>query len=211
VDDPAKPFVVLLGGAKLTTKLPTLEKLLPVADTVLIGGGMANAFLRAKGYRIGRSRVLPQDLRRAKVLVKKRKILVPSDVIAASALDAEAKVRVARADDVRADEYIVDIGPETIRRFAGRIKEAKTIAWNGPVGLYEVKKFSHGSVILGRVIASRSSGVAYGVVGGGDTLPCLERTGMAEFVDHVSTGGGAMLEFLAGKTLPGVEPLVAER
>lgn len=205
---PKRPYVVLLGGAKLSGKLPTLTRLLKTADSVLVGGGMANAFIRAKGHSIGRSFVAPEDLRKARALVKNRKIVIPVDVVVTDRLDAKGYAKVVRIDGVRSDEYVVDIGPETIRKFSGRIKEARTIAWNGPVGLYEIDKFSHGSVILARVVASRSSGSAFGVVGGGDTIPCLERTGMADYVDHISTGGGAMLDLLAGKTLPGIEPLI---
>ncbi|KPJ85315.1 hypothetical protein AMJ57_03455 [Parcubacteria bacterium SG8_24] len=210
LQEPRRPFVVLMGGAKLTTKLPTMQRLLKVADSILVGGGMANGFFRAKGLSIGRSAVSPVDVRLAKPLVSKRKIVLPTDVLVADELSNEAKVRVTSPDDIRDDEYVVDVGTQTVRQFADILKGAQTIVWNGPVGMFEVRKFSHGSIILGRVIASRSSGKAFGVVGGGDTIPCLEQTGMAEYVDHVSTGGGAMLEFLAGKELPGITPLVRD-
>lgn len=207
---PKKPFVVLMGGAKISSKLPTLKKLLSVADTVMVGGGMANNFFKAMGYGVGRSLVSPADIALAKGLLAKhkKKLLLPLDVLVATRLDDKAEPRYCHPSMIRKDEHVVDLGAETIREWAALIKRAKTIVWNGPVGLFEVKKFSHGSVSLGRIVAARSTGKAFGVVGGGETVQCLMKTGMAEFVDHVSTGGGAMLEFLAGKTLPGIKPLM---
>jgi phosphoglycerate kinase len=205
---PANPFVVLMGGAKISSKLSTLQSLLKVANTIMIGGGMANSFFRAKGLSTGKSFVERTDVIMAKRLLRKRKIVLPVDVLAATSMTAKAKVRVTAPDDVREDEYVLDIGPKTVLDYARRVKEAQTIAWNGPMGLFEVKKFSHGTIALGRFVAARSSGRAFGVVGGGETVAALELTGMAEHVDHVSTGGGAMLEFLTGKTLPGIKPLI---
>lgn len=207
---PKRPFVVLMGGAKISSKLPTLKKLLSVADTVLVGGGMANNFFRAKGLSMGKSLVAPDDVKLAKGLLAKhsKKLHLPKDLLCTTRLDDKAEPRYCRPEDIAKDEHVVDLGAETIREWAAIIKTAKTIVWNGPVGLFEVKKFSHGSVSLGRVVAARSTGKAFGVVGGGETVQCLARTGMAEYVDHVSTGGGAMLEFLAGKTLPAIKPLM---
>ncbi len=211
IDKPEKPFIVLMGGAKISSKLPTMEALLKSADKILVGGGMANSFFRAKGLSTGKSEVGRADVIKARKLAKKKKIVLPVDVLAATSLTEKAKARFTTPDDVKANEYVVDIGPETVRLYATYVKEAKTIAWNGPMGMFEVKKFSHGTVSLGRIVASRSSGQAFGVVGGGETIVALELTGMSEFVDHISTGGGAMLEFLAGKTLPGIAPLMAGR
>lgn len=208
MEKPEKPFVVLMGGAKISSKLPTMETLLKVADKVMVGGGMANSFFRAKGLSTGKSEVSRADVVGARKLMKKKNLVLPVDVLAATSLNEKANVRVTTPCDVKDNEYIIDIGPETVRMYASYVKEAMTIAWNGPMGLFEVKKFSHGTIALGRFIASRSSGPSYGVVGGGETIVALELTGMSEFVDHVSTGGGAMLEFLAGKTLPGIEPLM---
>jgi phosphoglycerate kinase len=205
---PAKPFVVLLGGAKISSKLPTLQNLLKVADEILIGGGMANSFFRAKGFSTGRSEVSRDDVLRAKKLLNKKKIVLPVDVVAATSMTQQSNVRVVKPNEVREDEYILDIGPRTVLDFAERIKRAQTIAWNGPMGLFEVKKFSHATIALGRMVAARSSGRAFGVVGGGETILALEQTKMSEYVDHVSTGGGAMLEYLVGKTLPGIKPLL---
>jgi len=207
---PKRPFVALVGGAKISSKLPTLKKLLSICDTVMVGGGMANNFFRAMGYGMGKSLVAPEDVKMAKGLLARHKhvLLLPKDVLVAKRLDDKAEPRYCKPEEVGPDEHVVDVGAETVRAWAAVIKKAKTIVWNGPVGLFEVKKFSHGSVSLGRMIAARSSGRAFGVVGGGETVQCLERTGMAEYVDHVSTGGGAMLEYLAGKTLPGIKPLL---
>jgi phosphoglycerate kinase len=205
---PKKPFYVLMGGAKISSKMPTLEKMLRVASKVFIGGGMANNFFKAQGCEVGRSLVSPEDVKLAKKLLKNKKLVVPKDVLAATSLKDSANVRVCLPSEVKKTEYIVDIGTRTMREFALELKQAQTLVWNGPVGLFEVKKFSHGSVILGRVIAARSKGRAFGVVGGGETIACLEKTGMSEFVDHVSTGGGAMLDYLSGKVLPGIKPLL---
>jgi len=208
LEKPLKPFIVLMGGAKISSKLSTMEKMLKIADKVLVGGGMANSFFRAKGLPTGKSEVSRDEVVSARKLLKKKGLVLPVDVLAASSLSEKSNVRVARPEDVKTNEYIVDIGPDTVRLYASYVKEAKTIAWNGPMGIFEVRKFSHGTVSLGRFIASRSSGLAYGVVGGGETIMALEQTGMSEYVDHISTGGGAMLEFLEGKTLPGIEPLM---
>ncbi|MEK9152445.1 MAG: phosphoglycerate kinase [Patescibacteria group bacterium] len=211
LDHPKHPFVSLLGGAKISTKLPTLEKMLSLADRVLLGGGLANNFFKAKGFQVGKSLIGPSEVKLAKSLLGKRRLTLPIDVLVADALTETAGVRICAPDQVRKNEYIVDAGPQTIRSYAAELKKAKMIVWNGPLGYYEVKKFRHGSVALGRVIAARSMGRAYGVVGGGETIACLHLTGMAEYVDHVSTGGGAMLEFLAGKKLPAVAALEKSR
>ncbi len=163
------------------------------------------------GYEVGDSLISRPDVALAKTLLKKRKIRLPKDVLVADRLAEDATIRICAPDEVKKGDNIVDIGPETMREYAAELKKAQTIIWNGPVGLFEIPRFSHGSVILGRVVASRSSGRAYGVVGGGDTLRCLAMTGMQEFVDHVSTGGGAMLDFFAGKDLPGIAPLLVTK
>lgn len=209
--DPEHPYIVLLGGAKISTKLPVIKKLLPLADKILIGGGMANNFFRARKLEVGRSLVSRKDIGLAKTLLGKKKIVLPKDVIVAKKLSDDADIRVTVPEGVRKDEYIVDIGPETMRSYASELKKGQTLVWNGPVGISEIKKFSHGSVILARVVASRAGGKAFGVVGGGDTLPVLSKTKMEEYVDHVSTGGGALLDFLAGKLLPAITPLIMKK
>jgi 3-phosphoglycerate kinase len=205
---PKKPFIVLVGGVKIETKLPVIRNLLPLADAILVGGGMANNFFKAKGKRIGASIYSRKDVALAKSLMSNRKIKLPIDVLVADAIEEGAKVRVTTPDDIRAKDRVVDIGPETMRAYAKLLKSAKTIVWNGPMGVHEIRRFANGSLILARVIAARSSGRAFGVVGGGDTLPVIAKTGMGEFIDHISTGGGAMLDFLGGKPMPGIEPLI---
>lgn len=202
------PCVAMLGGAKVSEKIHAIDRLVKSADHVLIGGSMANAFFRAKGLGVGRSHVAPADISLAKTLLRKKNIMLPTDVLVATRLDDHANPQVRAVGDIRKDEYVVDVGTDTVRAWAGVIKKAKMLIWNGPLGLFEVRKFSHGSVALGRVIAARSSGKAFGVVGGGETVQCLMLTGMAEYVDHVSTGGGAMLSFIADAKMPGLLPLV---
>ncbi|MBU0625684.1 phosphoglycerate kinase [Patescibacteria group bacterium] len=205
---PIKPFIVLMGGAKISGKLPTLQSLLKVADEICVGGGLANSFFRAHGFNTGKSVVSRDDVIKARKLMRHKKIILPQDVVAATSMTAKAGARICQPTEVSDNEYILDIGPRTILDYATRIKRAQTIAWNGPMGLFEIKKFSHGTIALGRIIAARSSGRAFGLVGGGETILALEQTKMAGCVDHVSTGGGAMLEYLTGKTLPGIKPLL---
>jgi phosphoglycerate kinase len=145
-------------------------------------------------------------LKEAAKLALESKIVLPGDVVVARGKNIKTAM-VKGPKEIQDKEAIFDIGPGTIREFSSYIRKAQTIIWNGPMGYFEVPTFSHGSVALGRLIASRSKGKAFGVVGGGETLVCLQKTGMAEFVDHISTGGGAMLEFLAGEKLPGIEAL----
>lgn len=211
LEKPKRPFVVVMGGAKISTKLPTLKKLLSLADQVLLAGGMANNFFLAQGLEVGKSLASPAEAKLAKTMLKNRKIVLPVDVLVTAKLTATAKPRIVRPGEMKPTESMVDIGTETIRAWAAIIKKARTIVWNGPLGLFEIKSFSHGSIALGRVIAARSKGPAFGVIGGGETIQCAERTGMMEWIDHVSTGGGAMLEFLSGKTLPGVKPLLEKK
>ncbi len=200
-----KPFVAIVGGAKISTKVDVLAALLRLADEVLIGGAMAHAFFAAKKLPIGKSFVEKEGIAIAKKLLKNPKIVLPTDVVVAPKLEYGARVRVVNPREVKLTERIGDIGPETMRAWAFEIKKARTIVWNGPLGVAEIPTFSHGSLVIGRAIAARSKGPAYGVVGGGDTLPIILATGMSEWVDHLSTGGGAMLEFIAKKgKLPGL-------
>lgn len=208
LEKPKHPFVVVMGGAKISSKLPTLKKMLAIADTVLLGGGMANNFFKAAKLEVGKSLYDKQEVKLAAALARNKKIVLPSDVLVATGLTPKAKVRYCRADQVKPNEFIVDLGPESMRSWTKLIKGARTIVWNGPLGLFENPRFAHGSIALGRVIAARAKGPAFGVIGGGETIQCAERTGMIEWIDHVSTGGGAMLEFLSGKVLPGVKPLL---
>jgi phosphoglycerate kinase len=206
---PKKPFLAIIGGSKLSTKIDVLSTLLKVADRVLIGGAMAHAFFAAKKISIGKSFIEKESIAAARKLLKNRKILLPVDAVVATKIDTKSHPRVASVKEIKKTEAIGDIGTETMRTWAEEIRQAKTIVWNGPLGVTEIPAFSHGSLVIARAIAARSKGPCYGVVGGGDTLPVVLRTGMSEWIDHLSTGGGAMLEFLsaAGK-LPGLVPLM---
>ena len=216
---PKRPFVAVMGGAKISTKLPLLKKFLKTADYILVGGALANNFLSARGLPIGCSLVSKEDIALAKELYAgsgAKKILLPIDVIvsgisASSVLskkDGEGNVKVKKIKEVGANDFILDIGPATIKLFAERIKKARTIIWNGPMGMFEAEHFRHGTLSVARVIAARSRGAAFGVAGGGETIEALKMTKMAEYVDWVSTGGGAMLAYLGGAKMPGLEGIV---
>jgi len=206
---PKRPFVVLLGGVKISTKIGVIKNLLKIADKVLIGGALANNFLKARDAELGASFYEKDYIGEARNLLTNPKIMLPVDFLTSESVKKPVNIRREHFPvALHRKETIVDMGPHTIGEFAEVLKQAKTIVWNGPLGITEVPEFSHGSLALARIIAARSSGRVYGVVGGGDTIPVLERTGHAGFVDWVSTGGGAMLEFLEGKILPGVAPLI---
>ena len=207
LEKPKRPYIAVVGGAKLSTKLGVLEALLKVADRVLVGGAMAHPFFVAKGIKIGKSFTEKGGAAIAKKLMRNPKLALPTDAVVAPKLDPK-KAHVVPIKEIKANEVIGDIGTETMMTWAAWLKKANTIAWNGPVGVAEIPTFSHGSLLLARVIASRSKGSCFGVVGGGDTLPIVAKSGMGEWFDHVSTGGGAMLEFIAKKgSLPGLRVL----
>ncbi|MBP9864501.1 phosphoglycerate kinase [Patescibacteria group bacterium] len=202
---PKHPFVAIIGGAKISTKIDLIQSVLTFADHVCIGGAMANTLLAAQGKQVGKSMVEKEGLAMAKKLLKEKKIVLPVDVVVAPSIANGVKVRATSTDEVKKTETIGDIGPETMRQWAELIKKAKTIMWNGPVGVTEIPSFSHGSLVIARAMAVRSKGTAFGVAGGGDTLPVIFSSGMSEWFDHLSTGGGAMLEFVAKKgKLPGI-------
>lgn len=202
---PKHPFVVLMGGAKIDTKIGVMDALLTHADRMCVGGALAIPLLKAAGHTVGASTVSPSELRIARTLIRKKEVLLPVDVVVATSSKAAARVRL--VDEIAKSERIYDIGPDTIRLYAAELRKAKTIVWNGPMGLMERSAFAHGTRALARHIATRSSGPAYGLVGGGETVEALHATRMADYVDWVSTGGGAMLEFLERGTLPALKPL----
>lgn len=216
LDGPAAPFVALIGGAKISTKVPVIERLLDVADSVLLGGALVNNFFAARGYGVGASLVEEAGIAVAKRLLrgtKHRNLTVPIDVVVGDPSGKQKEVRVVpitpKANVICESPFaILDIGPATMRAYSQQLKSAATIVWNGPMGMFERPPFHLGSLTLARVITSRSSGRAFGVVGGGETLAILAETRMARYIDHVSSGGGAMLAFLAGEVLPGITPLV---
>jgi phosphoglycerate kinase len=203
-----KPYVAVIGGAKTETKIPVIKALLKKADNILIGGGIFNTYLKAKGYKIGDS-IFDKDLQ-GEVLkyCKSRKIIKPVDVVVGT-FDGKSyrHVKLGKKPHqiCKKGESILDCGPETIQLFAKYIKLAETIVWNGALGVFEQKPYDIGTLSIARLVASRSKGKAYGVIGGGETLQTMDMVGMSEYVDLISTGGGAMLEFLSGKELPGIK------
>ncbi|MFH1621001.1 MAG: phosphoglycerate kinase [Patescibacteria group bacterium] len=207
-----RPYLAFIGGAKISTKIEVIKILLQVADKVFIGGAMATAFFAAKKYEIGKSYVEKEGIAIAKKLLTSKKLFLPIDAVIAKKIDAQVKAYPVSVKEIRKTDIIGDIGTETMFAWAAEIKKAKTIVWNGPMGVAELEKFSHGSMFLARVIAARSKGLAYGVIGGGDTLPVILKSGMSEWVDHLSTGGGAMLEFIAKRgVLPGIKAITQKK
>jgi len=208
INKPKKPFIAVVGGAKLSTKMPVIQSLLKVADKILIGGAMAHPFFVAKRLNIGKSFMEKEGVKYAKAIIKNPKIILPTDVLVAKKIDKQARPHVVPVNAVKANEAIGDIGTATMREWSEILKKAQTILWNGPLGVADIPAFSHGSLVIGRTIASRSKGKAYGLVGGGDTVPVALATGMSEWFDHISMGGGALLEFIENKgKLPGIEAL----
>jgi phosphoglycerate kinase len=208
---PSKPFIGLIGGAKISTKISVIENLLKKVNSLLLGGALVNNFFKAAGYEIGASVYEPKELKTAKKLLKNKKIVLPIDFVAGDFKGKKAwviSVPKKKAALCKKPYALLDIGPETIKKYSGIIRKAQTIVWNGPMGYFEIPKYSHGSVALGRLVAARSRGKVFGVVGGGETIEAVGKTGMLEYIDHISTGGGAMLEFLEGKILPGIKPLL---
>lgn len=202
---PQKPFVAVLGGAKLETKLPLIHRFLSSADHVLLGGALANTLFALKGLRVGKSIVSDDFMRNEiKKILKHKKLCLPVDVVAAGDLNGSSGYRVVRPDEVKETEYIVDVGPETAALFSSIARSAKTLVWNGPLGYVETAPFAKGTKIFAQSLTLLK---AFKAVGGGDTIAVLRQYRLLAHFTHVSTGGGAMLEFLAGKKLPGIEAL----
>ena len=206
---PEHPFVAVVGGAKVSTKIGVIENLLDKVDTLIIGGGMAYTFLKAQGYEVGKSLVEEEKLEIAKQTLAKAQekgsqILLPVDTVVVEEFKADALDEIVDIDNIPEDKMGLDIGPLTIAAFKEKIATAKTIMWNGPMGVFEMDKFSVGTQTIAEAIAQSS---AVKVVGGGDSVAALEKFNLAEKMDHVSTGGGASLEFLEGLELPGIAVL----
>ena len=206
--NPQKPYVAILGGAKVSDKIGVIENLLDKVTTLLVGGGMAYTFLRAQGWEVGKSLVEEDQLGFAKALLErakgKVKFLLPQDHVAAERMDVQAKKEIVRNEKIPPGWICLDIGPETVKVFAEEIKLAKTIIWNGPMGVFEMEPFSHGTFAIARAVAGSP---AFSIVGGGDSVAAVNQAGVADKMGHISTGGGASLEFLEGKKLPGIEAL----
>lgn len=203
---PARPLVAIVGGSKVSTKLTVLERLAQVADQVIVGGGIANAFIAAAGHSVGASLLEPELVSAAAELATKVSIPVPQDVVVAKGFAADAPHRVCAVDQVGNDEMILDIGPATAAAYGQLIAQAGTVLWNGPVGVFEFPAFSAGTEALARAIAASP---AFSIAGGGDTLAAIDQYAIADQLGYISTGGGAFLEFVEGKTLPAVAALSA--
>lgn len=204
LDKPARPLVAIVGGSKVSTKLEVLESLSDICDQIIVGGGIANTFLAAAGNPVGKS-LYEQDLiPAAKKLMEKVSIPLPTDVVCGKEFAEDAAATLKRADEVEADDMIFDIGPDSAQALAKQLKEAKTIIWNGPVGVFEFDQFGEGTKTLSLAIAESP---AFSIAGGGDTLAAVDKYDIAEQVSYISTGGGAFLEFVEGKTLPAVAVL----
>jgi phosphoglycerate kinase len=205
--NPARPFVAILGGAKVSDKIAVIENLLGKADRLLIGGGMANTFLRAQGKEVGQSLVENDKLEVAKDLLRKgaRKLVLPVDVVIADQFDARALHSTVAVDAMLASWRIVDIGPQTVTLFQEHLRGARTVVWNGPMGVFELAPFAAGTFAIARTLAELPGATT--VVGGGDSAAAVEQAGVADCITHISTGGGASLEFLEGRELPGVAVL----
>ena len=206
---PRHPVVAIVGGAKVSTKLTVLDSLSTIVDQLIPGGGIANTFIAAAGYPVGKSLVETDLIPEAERLMRQaaaegREIPIPSDVVCGKEFSADAVAEIKPVDAVEDDDMILDIGPETAARFAGLLQDAATIVWNGPVGVFEFDQFGDGTRRLAEAVAASP---AFSIAGGGDTLAAVEKYGIAERVSYISTGGGAFLEFLEGKKLPAVAVL----
>ena len=209
LQNPERPFVAILGGAKVADKIGVISNLMQKVNTLVVGGGMAYTFLKAQGYEIGNSLLDSESLQLALDLMDEAKqlgvkFLLPVDVVIADAFAADAKHEVVDADKMRAGWQGLDIGPRTIELFAGEIQTAKTVVWNGPMGVFEMPAFAKGTNAIAEAMANSD---AITIIGGGDSAAAVEQANLASKMTHVSTGGGASLEFLEGKALPGVEAL----
>jgi phosphoglycerate kinase len=210
--NPKRPMVAIVAGSKVSTKLTILKSLAAKVDQLVVGGGIANTFLLAKGFPIGKSLAEPDLLNEAKEIIemmaaRSAAVPIPTDVICGKAFSAATPATTKRASDVSADDMIFDVGPETATALANIMKNAGTIVWNGPIGVFEFDQFGHGTETLAHAIADSD---AFSIAGGGDTLAAIAKYGVTDKISYISTGGGAFLEFLEGKTLPAVEILVQQ-
>jgi phosphoglycerate kinase len=205
--NPERPFLAIMGGAKISDKIAVIENLLAKVDALLIGGGMANTFLAAQGLDVGKSLVEAEAIETAKKLLTEytEKLFLPVDCTVAAEFRADAESKVVRVDAVPAGWMILDIGPATVAHFRNRLAGAKTVVWNGPMGVFEFSRFAQGTFAIAEALASLSGATT--IIGGGDSAAAAEQSGLAGQISHISTGGGASLEFLEGKALPGVAAL----
>jgi phosphoglycerate kinase len=212
-ENPARPMTAIVGGSKVSTKLTVLESLMDKIDQLIIGGGIANTFLKARGYNIGNSLYEAELVSSASVLLdlaekQGKQIPLPVDVVCARTFSKDADACIKKVSEVVGDDLILDVGPETADLYASIIRQAKTIVWNGPLGVFEFDQFGHGTAVLAKAIAQSG---AFSVAGGGDTLSAIAKFRVASGISYISTGGGAFLEFLEGKQLPAVAVLETSR
>lgn len=209
IENPERPFLVILGGAKVSDKIGVIENLLDKADTILIGGGMAYTFLKAQGYEIGNSLLEEERIDLAKDILNRGtesgvKIILPIDVVVSKEMSEEADAFITSINEIKKDEAGFDIGPRSILNFADEINKAKTIIWNGPMGVFEIPKFSNGTFGIAKALTKSD---AFTIVGGGDSAAAVEQSGYSDKISHISTGGGASLALLEGKDLPGISAI----
>ncbi len=206
LEKPDRPFVAILGGAKVSDKIAVIENLLTIVDKLLIGGGMANTFIKAKGLKVADSLIEDTAINTAKDLIARggNKLKLPIDVVIADKFEAEAQMKTVQIDQVPAGWRILDIGPQTVSLYNEIIAKAKMVVWNGPMGVFEFPRFAEGTNAVARAIAASK---ATSIIGGGDSAAAVQNSGVADKITHISTGGGASLEFLEGKVLPGVAAL----
>ncbi len=207
LDNPTRPFLAIMGGAKISNKIAVIANLLSKVDSLLIGGGMANTFFVAQGYDVGSSLVEAEAVDTAKKLLAEHadKLVLPVDCVVATEFKAEAESKVVSVAEVPAGWMILDIGPATIAHFSNRLAAAKTVVWNGPMGVFEFPRFAEGTFAIARALAGLKDATT--IIGGGDSAAAVEQSGLADKMSHISTGGGASLEFLEGQVLPGVAAL----
>ncbi len=210
---PARPFHAVIGGAKVSGKLEVLEALLARCQAVLVGGGMANTFLAAKGHEVGTSLVEEDQLENAERIMgearrKRVRLMLPTDAVIAPQIHRRAKTKIVGLSEIPKDHMVVDIGPATLTMFTEHLAKAKTIFWNGPMGVFEMPQSADGTNGMARFLAKRASAGVVTIVGGGDSVAAVDQLGLVERMTHVSTGGGASLEFIEGRTLPGVAALL---
>src|SRR5216110_397181 len=215
VTNPARPFVAIIGGAKVSDKIEVVENLMKIADAMLIGGGMAYTFLKALGLQIGKSLVEDDKLDLARKILadakaKNFRFLLPTDHVTAPEFKADAPATIGEVTATPANQMGLDIGPKSIAAYAAEILKAKTIVWNGPMGVFEMPAFAAGTLEVAKAVAAATAAGAISIVGGGDSVAAAHQSGVADKISHISTGGGASLEFLGGRKLPGVEALTTK-
>jgi len=212
ISNPTRPFVAILGGAKVSDKIEVVENLMKIADAMLIGGGMAYTFLKAQGIGIGKSLVEEDKLDLARKILadvkqKNFKLLLPLDNVVTPEFKADAPTKIVEVSAIPDDQMGLDIGPKTIAAYSAEIAKSRTIVWNGPMGVFEMSAFAKGTLAIAQAVAAATTAGATSIVGGGDSVAAIHQSGLAGKISHISTGGGASLEFLGGRKLPGVEAL----